>query len=282
MALINGQFFGDIKGKVGGVVFSRNKAGKIMRQKVKGTDAKSGQQVVQRTRWSNAVSAWAILAGELKSAWGTFANSVFQPKKPKTTVAYTGFQAFTSLNASLGSAKGHDYGAIFTPTTLVATFEDFPESCLTPPIAAFSSMIQSSTGDAISLQLSSFTLDMTHKACVATLGMSPAPQATMPIFANPGTDVAVGFCFYASNIITPGANSTNNYDAFHLGSVNPVASATGWASASDFSFSWTIPDEYFNGLKNGLIAGNEVFITAYAVSEFGQQSRIGVIRVTIS
>jgi hypothetical protein len=282
MALINGQMFGDMSGKLGGMVFTRNKAGKTIRAYVNPTDAKSGQQITQRSRFATVVSVWATLTDIAKGAWTSFANSLFSPKKPKVGGSYSGYQAFTSVNSLLNFSKAHDYTATFTPTTVDLNLSSFPAQLVSPPTTGFSSNIQSSTGTAIALTLKSFSLNTLTGACIGVLTMDPGPQAAAPVFENPITDKKVGFSFFGSTVLSPGANSCSNYEAYCLGTIPPPGAITGWSSLSDLTFNWTIPSDYFGNLKGGFSAGQQIFVTVYAVGDEGQSAKIGMLKVTLT
>ena len=100
MARVLANPFGDMRGKLGGTVFSRNKSGSIIRVYVKNTDRKSDSQIDRRSRFGNVASLWASLAGSLKSNWNQYAESSFAPKRGKKPGSYTGFSAFVSIEAN--------------------------------------------------------------------------------------------------------------------------------------------------------------------------------------
>lgn len=280
MAIIRGQMFGDTSGKLGGMVFGRNKAGKTIRSYVVPTDAQSSAQVSHRTSFAQAISRWSSISDLARSAWNTFASSIFKPKKSKATSAYTGYQAFSSLNNILMSVAKSDYGALATSTTIDLDTGEWLSNVLAAPIDSFSAMIKSSTDTPVAISLKSFSLDSATGACVAVIAFNPAPQASAPVFENPTTNKPVGLAFYGSQILAPGANSCGNYEFYSLGSVPPIGSITGWSSANDLSISWTISSDYLESLKQGIGSGVNMFITGYAVSDDGQTAKIGMIKIT--
>jgi|WetSurMetagenome_2_1015567.scaffolds.fasta_scaffold09739_8 hypothetical protein len=280
MALINGQIFGDMKGKLGGMVFSRNNAGKTIRAYVVPTDAKSQQQISVRSGFATAVSKWNSLTAAFRTNWNSFAATIFKPKRGSKATAYSGYQAFASLNLLLKSLTDHDYTAHFSPTTITATLYELADAIAEPPVVQFNATIQTSAADPLSLAFSNAAFTPSTGLFSFTLGLNPAPQASAPIFKNPITDEPVGFALYASTVISPGSSRAPNLEAYLLGIVNPIDTITGWSSASEFTMTWTVPSDYLNALKAGFATGQDIFVTAYAISGNGQAAKIGMIRVT--
>ena len=281
MSTIHGQFWGDTHGKVAGVVFARSKGGKSIRARVKPTDAKTQAQLSTRAGFSGSASLWGSLDATAKRLWNSFAVTGFRSKHQKKGDTPSGFQAFASSNFVLKTASTHSWPTHFTPTSVVGTFDQIVPAVLAPPLVGFSAAIQSSTGDPIFLSLFSFNFDPATGICVAQFGMNPAPVTVAPVFQNPVTDEPVSFNFYCSAPIAPGRQTVNRTDAYFLGNSGFPEITGGWVSASSFELKWTVPASYLSSIKLAFQAGNDVFITAYAVSGSGQISRIGMLRVTL-
>lgn len=281
MALINGQFFGDMKGKVGGIVMSRNKAGKVARQYIVPTDAKSAQQVVQRGRFGTAVTAWNTLSSLARSAWNTFASTIFKPKRKQSSGSYSGYQAFCSVNTLLNFNNEHQQIAAFTPTTISGTFDTYVKQLLTPPTSSFTPVALDGSSNEISLSLSAASLNATTGEFTATLGLNPAPDTSM-IFSQTGLAPFFGLSFYLSTALQPGSNVPSNYDAYFLGTTGPLSACTIPGNPTSCGIGFTVPASYMQNLKLGFVTGMDYYVTMYAISNDGQSSRLGMVKITMA
>jgi hypothetical protein len=282
MALIKGQFWGDMSGKVGGIVFGRNKAGKTARQYVVPTDAKSGQQVKVRSVFASAVSFWNSISSLTKSQWNTFASTIFKPKRPKGGVSYSGFQAFTSLNAMVNTMNTHNDLALITIPSNTATYIDFSNQVGVPPVLPSSNLIMDGNDVVESLSLTAVTYNSVTGAWTVELGVDPVITATIPVFENPVTEIPIGFALYFSGVLPTGANSVGNYDQFLIGILRHPVFVSNVTAMSSFTFGGIVNNDYLINLKNGFTPGVDVFATVFAISLNGQSSRIGMVRVTLT
>lgn len=98
MALIKGSLIGELSGKLGGQVFSRNRSGAYIRQYVIPVNPNTVAQQAARSRFSSAAGGYHTLTDTQKAHWQEFANTVFSPLDEPNTGQFTGFNAWTSLN----------------------------------------------------------------------------------------------------------------------------------------------------------------------------------------
>lgn len=101
MARILGNPFGELRGKAGGSVFSRNRAGQFMRVYVKPAQANSTSQATARGIFGAASQAYVPLTLATKGSWGSFATSVYNPLKKTNVGQFTGQQAFIGIISSV-------------------------------------------------------------------------------------------------------------------------------------------------------------------------------------
>jgi hypothetical protein len=282
MALIKGQMLGDMSGKLGGMVLTRVKGGKMVRARVQPTDAKTEAQKKVRSVFSQAASLWGSLSGAVQRGWNSFAITYFRARHSKKHSRPSGFQAFSSLNNFLGQLSSHNWGADFSVTAIVADFADIPQSVQNVPPGGFNSYIQDTNKVPISLSLANFTYDSVDGSCVATIGMNPGPQTTKPDFSNPGSNIPLGLAFYMSSVIPPGRMNVSNYEQYLLCAIGAIEVTSGWVAASDFALKFTVDADYLLSIKQGVSQGSDVFITAVAFNQFGQSAKIGTKRITIS
>lgn len=91
----------DARGKVGGNVFSRNKAGAYLRTFVKPTNPSTPAQQVIRNRVQSLVTSWRALTDPIRLAWNNAAQNFPQTNKMGETFYLTGQQLFTKFNSNL-------------------------------------------------------------------------------------------------------------------------------------------------------------------------------------
>lgn len=102
--IIGGGMVGALAGKLGSTVFARNKSGQYVRQYVKPTNANTGIQNGNRSRFSSAASGFASLTGTIRGNWNSFALSNFRPKNATNTGQFSGLNAYASLRTVILSA----------------------------------------------------------------------------------------------------------------------------------------------------------------------------------
>jgi len=100
MGRILGNPFGEIRGKVGGTVFSRNRAGQFMRLYVHPAQANSIAQLNARASFGTASQTYSGIGGLDKQSWANFAIATYNPLTKTNTGQFTGQQAFIGINQS--------------------------------------------------------------------------------------------------------------------------------------------------------------------------------------
>jgi hypothetical protein len=279
MAIITGQMFGDMSGKVGAIVFSRVKAGKVVRGYVKGIDAKSDEQLKVRARYSLSSARWSIITSSQKSGWRYFADHGFYPKRHKSGSLYTGFQAFLSCNAQLRNCVDSAY--VFTVNDYMTgvVCDPFTDSVDDAPINSFSNLIIDDLSNPMSLTINEVNYAESTSILYVKFESVNIVDWGDVIFQNPNTNIPVGFVVYFSNVIPSGHIAPSNPYAYLVFSFPFITTPTGTAGRY-FSFTTTIDPVYLGGLKTGFHAGNEFFISVFAVSPQGQTAFIGTLRTT--
>lgn len=71
-----GPAISDIRGSIGGTVFSRNGGGAYAKERIKGTDPRTSLQQVVRSIMSGMIGAWAALSAQVRTDWGVYASQV--------------------------------------------------------------------------------------------------------------------------------------------------------------------------------------------------------------
>jgi hypothetical protein len=113
MARVLNAIFGDIRGKVGGVVFSANKSGSVLRRRVRGRNPRTAAQVQARNIFGTGGSSWDSLSVVEQQSWNQFASSGFKPLKKRGQGPSTGNQAFRGIAATAGNAAFKKLTCVF-------------------------------------------------------------------------------------------------------------------------------------------------------------------------
>jgi hypothetical protein len=71
-----GSVVSDIRGSIGGTVYSRNGGGAYAKARIKGTDPKTAKQQVVRSIMSGLIGTWAALTSTVRGNWGVYAREV--------------------------------------------------------------------------------------------------------------------------------------------------------------------------------------------------------------
>lgn len=99
MALIRpGPMVSDLRGSVGGTVFSRNRSGLYVRGRVSPTNPNSITQQQARAFMTQATQAWNSLTAIQRAGWNSYAGSVVRTNPLGDSFTWSGQQAFVATN----------------------------------------------------------------------------------------------------------------------------------------------------------------------------------------
>ena len=101
-----GNGWADARGKVGGVIYSKNKGGSYARNYTKPTNPRTPAQVAQRNRFSFVSTNWRLLTEQERNAWNYSASQVTFSNKVGERIHLTGAQYFGKQNLNIFSAGG--------------------------------------------------------------------------------------------------------------------------------------------------------------------------------
>lgn len=201
MARILGFTYGELRGKIGGTVYSRNKAGAYARAKVTPVNPQTVRQQTARYNFGNMSILYQNLSVMAKDCWQTFASTHFNPLKGNSTGIYTGGNAFVALRQS--ARHGNDYRMAPTgvsgsdPLTFVSAA--YVEAVEPPPVPS-SATLQNSTGTPFEFAITS--IGVTEAGVVTfdieKVGGTPVGGAEINQFKNAEGE-NFGISFYMSN-----------------------------------------------------------------------------------
>jgi hypothetical protein len=90
---------GEISGKLGGKVYSRNRWGAYVRELAIPVQPQTSYQVLQRGRISSSSAGWRALTAGQRLQWNGYAAMVTRTDRLGTPLQYNGFTAFMLLNS---------------------------------------------------------------------------------------------------------------------------------------------------------------------------------------
>lgn len=122
-----GQGVTDGRGKQGGAVFSRNRGGAYIRNKVTPSNPKSASQTLQRNQLANYSQGWRGLTDAQRNEWNAAAPNFPYTDQFGDTYILSGQNLYIALNTSLIRAGGTAItapptaGSVSAPTTMTVT-----------------------------------------------------------------------------------------------------------------------------------------------------------------
>ena len=96
----------ELRGKEGGVIYSRNAYGSYMKAKVTPVNPNTAHQSGQRALMGNLSQAWTGLSAADKASWVNLGEQTTRVNVFGDTTYYTGFSLFVKLNRNIVLAGG--------------------------------------------------------------------------------------------------------------------------------------------------------------------------------
>lgn len=197
---------GELRGKLGGNVFARNKAGAYVRANAIGTNPNTDAQIRARTAFATASSQYHSLTDAQKIGWQNFATNEFVPKSGTVPGTLSGFNAWVSTRSVVENATEmtHTLTTInINGTGAVVTTSPYQYN-QNAPISMLQSGLVDVNGVAFGVQITDATAtssESSFSSAEITLnasGVSTAPEILD--FKGPitGGSTPVGFALYMS------------------------------------------------------------------------------------
>lgn len=270
-----------LTGKLGGTVYSKNKGGAYTRQLVTPTNPRTPAQIQARGRFNQAATGYSNVPETVKQGWNAFAVDFFSPKKIKSGVTYTGFNAYVSVNSASLNAKALKSAtdpSITLPATTTATFLDFQQK-VSAPLSGLSAQIQGATpAIAINVTLNDFIYSggglTTLKLGLAAAG--GAPITTPPVFKDFNGGIEVGYIVYGSSPMQNAQAQPKKAEQLVVAVVPPFGTLTGWTSGDELVLELGAVTSV-GGTKFTYATGQFAKFTCYAINKYGQMQLIGSV-----
>lgn len=282
MARVTGWVFGELKGKFGGLVASRNKYGAYIRALVTPVDPATVAQLAARSAFGNSSAQYHSLTPGQKAAWTGFGATAYQPAHPKSD-AYSGFNAFVGMRNSVTNALRLLTIPVMTTvvgsTALTESFTSFTPT-QTPPSGPLIGDIVGDDGN-YTQSLGAVTFNATTKAFTAQiLNDAPAGQNITNMEDSNGNPYGIGF--YMSRAFTQEGMFVENPEETCLGVV-PSAEFTGMSDdvSGGYNVAFTSSIDP-NDKQNYPVFGQVVQITARLISSYGAYLPLGSSQATVA
>lgn len=290
--ILGGGTFGEMRGKSGSIVFSRNKGGAYIRTLVKPTNPDTLAQRRARNAFATAVTGWSGLSIAIRQNYQNFATNVFQPQDAVNNGQYSGYQAYNSIRQQIVRANSTiGLNPVITPnppgSPAVFTSVVFPLPSATPPVYPFSGQIANAapspgTGvEAFAMEMSNVVIHATSvwEATINFVGIGPSGLGQKE-FIDPNGQ-KFGFKMQISNTLSSGQTFVNNPGLISLCATGiQTASATGLTGATSVLINQpaVVGVTAYKAFPH---VGDKVRATLYAVSQYGIAIKIGSLTTTI-
>jgi hypothetical protein len=280
MAIIRGEVFGDVRGRIGGTVFQKNKAGKILRAYVKGIDAKTEAQMEQRGNYSLVAERWKVITTAQRQAWTTFASSIYAPKIRRGGNQWSGVNAFIGCNSQIVSCYHRSSTITIDSGAVSFTTSPFPQRSDDPATYSFYGLVLDDTGKNFPLNFSDTIFDVKAGTISYKLNFGSIPSGHIK-FKNPApSNYSTCFALYLSIPVGETQMFTPKMNSVLISSIPPIDDIVATGNDS-ILITHALDPDFTAKLKYGFPVGAFIYISLYAVSIYGQGVLIGNLKTPI-
>lgn len=281
--IVGGSPFGMLSGKLGGNVFSHNRAGQYIRQYVVPVNPATLAQGRARNQFASGSSSYHSLTPAQKAAWGNFAQSVFNPKVGANNGQFSGFNAYTALKTAVNNGQSINQTVTMqfngSAPSSPPTFTPFAFSN-TPPTFAQQSNIGQTAGAPLNLNIQSATVGDDGSFSV-NIGVGSLGGANVADFED-GAGNEFGFLIQCSNSKPQAGMFYDNPFRYTLGYVeHPTVDPTDLTGLQDFDITSTT-NINVGDYQSFPQVDDYVKLTVYQVSVTGMIALLGDIEVQVS
>ena len=286
MAKLLESTFGQLSGKLGGMVFSRNAGGAYVRAGVKGVNPQTQSQLRARNAFASVSTLFRTLSSSEKTLWQEFADNWYSPRQGGNVGQFSAYNAFIALRSTVqqsirlaDEASFYLNGLLFEEPMTYEVFTPMPEV----PLAIGLAPAYVDANDV------SFVLSLIE-AQVLTDGRF---DITMQVGDGVETDLlnlidsygnALGFAVYISNGNPSDNMSYTNEFSKCLAFITPQKVTT---PGSDLDTVETVGFRKTTGISVGEykrfpLLNEYVNVTVLAMNKYGMFSRLGSIETQIT
>ena len=294
MARVIGNPFGELSGKMGGLVFARNKRGAYVRGYVIPVNPNTELQSSARNAFTSAVGGWHVLSDVQKNLWMSYATQYFSSKKLGNIAGgHSGINAFVSLRNTLLNIERKKLSAANTgieingvavtvPTQASTILPILPPSQPFQPILGGGFYAVDSVGTTVfdSGLAGSMSFNLVY---TGGSGVSPVdPEPTSDNLFEDANGSNLGIAIYASNALAQASQFVQNPEIVLLSSTGII---TGYTVVAAVPATLTVAiDGSISSLiqRTEWLEGQQVRLDAYLFNSYGESSRIGSVIVNVT
>lgn len=286
--ILGGGVFGELRGKLGSLVFARNRGGAYARSYTIPVDPATIAQINARSNFGVASSNYHALNDGNKALWSNFAATVYNPKNGTIGVS-SGFNAFVGMLTVVNNSRAFDSSDFLAPTALVGT--NLPmEISEIPPTNALQANFANAGGGSNPYVLSSIG-DLTATpgeedilySGVATIDITGGGIGTSGNLSEFVDAVGnkFGFSLFMSNPVAQPNLFIANPEKIYLGTKLglDITAPASMPAEINLEFSTYLASERYRNLPS---IGQFVRLTLYATATTGMMLKIGSQMVEIT
>lgn len=285
MAIIQGGIIGDIRGKLGGNVFSRVRGRNTVRVYTVPVQPRTIAQLAARARFGGASQSYHAMSDLQKAAWGAYATTTFNAKNSYNQGQYSGSNAFMSLRNGVANSLANEIAANWEDESsgvLDGTKVPF-EYVAVPPISQLAANAKTGVpGVPASLDLGDCTIDedglWTADITFGGITTGGLGQADL----TDAGDNPIALVAYISEIINQSHNFVQNPEMICVGAIPALTGNTtgSLTTATGIKVQRTANMDVGH-YKAFPAAGDIVQIKIYATTPDGMYACIGEKRIDV-
>jgi hypothetical protein len=269
-----------LSGKLAGTVYARNKAGQYIKQWTKPTDPMSVAQMTNRALFSTCSGQWHSLTDYFKGLWNSFGSTLYIAKGSTGVSTMSGFNAFVGLRNSVEVATRQTRVTTVTTPATTTNVDGVFSNIDTPPTVAMSGAIQTAAGLPLPILLTGATIVGATYEVTANFflnGIAPG----LPKFLDAISSKPVGIMLQMSipQVQIAGFVQGKNIQTIGVWAPTTLTNAT-WAG-QQLNIEMAGSDSHMADYKTQVQTGQIVQISAYLISENGEQRPIGTVKTTV-
>ena len=281
MARVNQNPFGELRGKVGNNVFSRNRYGAIVRAYTVPSQPNSVAQIEQRTRLGNVSAGFKNLTSNQLRTWEQYAQHSYVPRRKTNRGNYTSHSAYVGVNSFLAQINSSLSPITMLKDAVAVPGGDITQTAVTSPqLNAPLNQITTSfnndwgplpDSDPIFANFLNFNSDFSNSIVLTV----PPGQRIKPIAETPKFEGSnyFNFLIMCSTPSTRQASRPKNFEAFTVCSTGNLAVDLGSSSAESLTINFP-PNPNMMKYSKAPVAGQWVTLTIYIYNEFGAYQRL--------
>lgn len=266
------NYLGDIKGKLGGLVFQKNKQGSIIRINNPSSNPFSERGGTARANFASATKMWASLNEDKVASWNYYGANYFRGKNYKVGKIYNGFTAFVALmSRQIPNTKLYGTPEIWAQAETTSTFAPFLRQW-EPPGTLNPGVITNIAHEAVTLTLREVRIDPVLDV-IAIFDYTPSNYSSPLAFQSPDGSRKYGLIFECGP-----PNKRVKLGPQKTGLSGVITVGDDWADNQNFfTYKWFSGISSSTLLRNGFAAGQKTVVSAFLISDYGEFTPLGQV-----